>query len=254
MTRMTRPNANWQPPRGLDRTRPREIRLTGNSIALLAGIAGLLIGSVAVFVILFGVAKQQGEEQRLLREEGSDAQAVVTRLWRGSGESKPGWVSYSFAPNSRDVLYQGSAKIPMRLWRNLQAGTTIAVRFVSAHPEINLPLAVGNRATPIWLAPLTAMTLIATAGLLTLPLRKQRFLLTEGRPAPGRVTGLKKTHNGTVVQYEYQVLSGAMRTGRGEPMRKPPGVGSHVVVIYDPDNPRKHALYPLSLVRLRREG
>jgi hypothetical protein len=125
------------------------------------------------------------------------------------------------------------------------------VRFMPATPQRNRPQAVDSRRISLVLAPLTAIMLIVMAGLLTLPLRTQRYLLVEGRSARGRVAGWKKTHNGTIVQFEYQVLSGAHKKGSSRPTRKPPQVGSPVVVLYDKDNPGRHSLYPLPLVRLR---
>jgi Protein of unknown function (DUF3592) len=241
----------WEPPQGLDRLRPREVRLTPGGIALVMGLGVLLIGAVASFVILTNVSRKQAEEQRLLREEGADTGAVVTRLWRSSEKSNPAWVSYTFSANQNAVVYEGRSRIPLNYWRRLQPGSTIAIRFVPAHPEMNHPLAAANRPTPPWLPTLMSAGLVAMALVLTHPLRRQRFLLIEGRAAPGRVTSLKKTDKGSVVQYEYRILSGATKTGRSGPMRKPPGIGSSIVVIYDPEDPRRQALYPLPLVRLR---
>ncbi len=250
---MTKPQTIWEPPLGLDRLRPRDVRLTGEAIALLVLVGALLIGAVASLVLLTDVTREQNEEQRLLREEGSDAQGIVTRLWRTSEKSNPGWASYTFTSSKDGAVHEGRSRIPVRLWNSLRTGSMISIRFVPTRPEMNRPEMIERNPTPIWVAPMTAAALAATAGLLTLPLRKQRFLLVEGRPAPGRVTGLKKTDKGSIVQFEYQVLSGATRSGRSGPMRKPPGVGSNVVVIYDPNDPERHALYPLRLVKLTSE-
>jgi hypothetical protein len=241
----------WEPPRGLDRSRPREVRLTGSGIALLLGLFALTTGAVASFVILTNASLKQGEEQRLLREEGADAEAVVTRLWRSSEKSNPAWVSYIFTPYNGATVHEGRSRIAVSFWRKLRPGSTIAIRFVRAHPEMNRPLAAESRPTPRWLGTLTSGVLVAIAGVLTLRLNRQRFLLIEGRAAPGQVISLKKTDKGYRAQYEYRILSGATKTGRSGPMRKPPAIGSSVVVIYDPDDPARQALYPFPLVRLR---
>ena len=82
-------------------------------------------------------------------------------------------------------------------------------------------------------------------------LRKQMQLLTEGRPAPGIVTRHRRTKDGTIIRYEFALLNGATAKGRGQ-TRRPPPIGSRICVLYDPENPRRNAPYPLYLVRLTR--
>jgi hypothetical protein len=84
---------------------------------------------------------------------------------------------------------------------------------------------------------------------LAMLLRKQVRLLTEGRPAPGIVTGWRRTKGGTVLRYEFVLLNGATAKGRGK-SRRPPAIGSPICVLYDPENPRRNAPYPLCLVKL----
>ena len=82
----------------------------------------------------------------------------------------------------------------------------------------------------------------------------QRRLLAEGRPALARVTGSKRVvagHGGHHhVQYEFRILSGAKRAGACDVRRNPPSPGATLVILYDSDEPRRQARYPLSLVRL----
>jgi hypothetical protein len=80
-------------------------------------------------------------------------------------------------------------------------------------------------------------------------LQRQARLLSEGRPAPGRVTKFKRSDKGMVVYYEFRLLSGATVKGRSQ-TRKPPLEGALVCVLYDPEKPRRNSLYPLPLVRL----
>ena len=48
-----------------------------------------------------------------------------------------------------------------------------------------------------------------------------------------------------------RLLSGAVRKGHSSAnKRSVPAVGSVICVIYDPDNPRRNAVYPFSLVEL----
>jgi hypothetical protein len=93
-----------------------------------------------------------------------------------------------------------------------------------------------------------AAFLAAVGGLFTIPLRYQGWLLAEGRPALAVVTRHAKTDKGTVIHYEFTMLSGSQGKGRSGPSRKPLAVGATLCVFYDPDNPRRNAPYPLPLV------
>jgi hypothetical protein len=244
---MLNPYLNWKAPAGLDRCRPREVRLTAQGIVLLLIGEAALVGAVLTFLALMHVATQQAQ----LREAGGVANATVTSLWRNRGESRPTMVAYRFAGPDGGNIYEGSAKIPLHIWRNLQVGSALQVRYDRANPSMNVPIGSENRAPPLWLAPLAALGLCALGALVTTPVVKQLRLLAEGRAAPGRVMSLKKTHKGTVVHYEFRLLSGATRTGNTGPLQKPPASGSIVPVLYDSDDPRRQAVYPLALARLR---
>jgi hypothetical protein len=91
------------------------------------------------------------------------------------------------------------------------------------------------------------------AFLLPIAVRREARLLAEGRPAPGRVTGFKRAGKTIQVQYEFHLLNGALVKGKVN-RSKPPIEGTTVCVLYDPENPRRNAPYPLSLVRLENVG
>jgi len=96
---------------------------------------------------------------------------------------------------------------------------------------------------------LVAAMVAVPAFLLPIPVRREARLLAEGRPAPGRVTGFKKIDQSIRVQYEFRLLNGTVAKGKVN-RSKPPVVGAPLCVLYEPENPRRNALYPLSLVRL----
>ena len=62
------------------------------------------------------------------------------------------------------------------------------------------------------------------------------------------MTGIRKSKS-IVLLYEFQLLDGTNVKGRSD-VRKVPAEGTALCVLYLPDNPRRNALYPLSLVRL----
>jgi len=239
-------NRNWIPPDSLGYSSLRPVRLSGLGI-FLAGIATLLvIGAFVLGIFLARTARRQAEERRLLGAQGVTADAVITRQWRTDDKSPEHRVAYRF--EYQGSIYTRSVNAPLRQWRDLSVGATLPVRFVPSQPTISHPVAWQSRDLPAWF-PYAMAALIAALGcLVTLPISSQMRLLAEGRPAPGRVTGIRKSKS-IVVLYEFQLLDGTTAKGRSD-VRKVPAEGATLCVLYLPDNPRRNALYPLSLVRL----
>ncbi len=238
----------WTPPDGLWHSPPREVSLTGNGRALL-GLAVALLACAPVAGILLGVLfNRQADERRLLREQGVPAQARITRLWRHRGEQRRHRAEYTFTANASE--YHGQTELARRIWITLAPGSPLPVRYLPTNPDLHQ---VGNRerkAAPLWVAYLVAVAVATGGGLALLPIRSQRRLLSEGRPALAVVSKHTKGQHGQVSHYEFQVLSGATAAGRCGPAKKPAAIGSTLCVLYNPDNPRWNAPYPLSLVRL----
>src|SRR5438128_1077302 len=215
---------NWRRPDGLDRSRPREVRLTAGGKGLLSLAAIFLAAGVVVAIGLGIVTAREAEEHRLLREQGADTEAVVTRLWRDSGESKQPWVAYRFTAG--DHTYHGRAKIRHATWVRLSVGSPLPVRFVPSHPEINRPLGTQSKSTSLWVPYLVGAGFAAFGWLTTLPVQIHHRFLTEGRAAPGVVTRHEKSDKETTVHYEFLLLSGSTAKGHSWSGKQPPPVGS----------------------------
>jgi hypothetical protein len=239
---------SWTPPDGLGYSSLRPVRLTGGGIALVVVAVAMLLGAVAAGIGLGITVRRQAKEQLLLREQGVDTDAQVTRLWRStSKEDRRYWVAYRFTVQER--AYEARKKVSTRIWQTLTVGSSLPVRYLPSDPKVNHPTEWDDTPMPNWLPYLLSGALVAIAFGCTIPLRIQMRLLTEGRPAPGIVTGHRRTRDGTILRYEFQLLNGATAKGRGQ-SRRPPGIGSPVCVLYDPENPRRNAPYPLTLVKL----
>jgi hypothetical protein len=238
---------SWTPPDGLGYSSLRPVRLTGGGIALLVVAAMMALGAVPAVIGLGATARRQAKDHRLLQEQGVNTEAQITRVWRSSGKDSQHLVSYRFTVQER--AYAARKAVPQRIWQGLEAGATLPVRFLPSDPKVNHPTEWNDTPMPPWVPYLVFAGLAAIASVLATRLRIQMRLLTEGRPAPGIVTGLRRTKNGTVIRYEFKLLSGATAKGRGQ-SRLPPAIGSPICVLYDPENPRRNAPYPLSLVRL----
>jgi hypothetical protein len=241
---------NWTPPDGLGYSSLRPVQLTAGGIALLVVAGLMLLGAVAAAIGLGTMARRQVKDQRLLQEQGVNTDARITRVWRSTGEDKQHWVSYRFTAEER--AYDMRKKVPTRIWQTLKAGSSLLVRFLPSNPKVNHPTGWNDTPMPLWVPYLVSLAQAVIAWGCTIPLRIQMRLLTEGRPAQGTVTAHRRTKDGTILRYEFVLLNGATAKGRGGQSRHPAAIGSPICVLYDPENPRRNAPYPLSLVKLTR--
>ncbi len=245
---------SWTPPDGLDRCRPREIRLTQDGKGLMMAVILMMGGALVAGIALSAVIAVQLREARLLREEGVVTEGRITRLWRDRDKSKQPRMSYSYT--SRGQTYEKDAKVSTRVWAGLRTGLPLPVRYVPSEPEISVPFDRERTVLPLWLPPAMAFGLGLIGFLITLPLRKQRRLLSEGRAAPGLVTQAGKVRRGPhgqamgKIHYEFSLLSGAVVRGTAGPVKNPPDVDAVITVLYDAEEPAQNAVYPLTLVRL----
>jgi hypothetical protein len=217
----------------------------------LAGLAASLVGAgFAAGIVLFSLASSQQREQLRLHERGVDVDATVTRLWISDGENPRRFVAFRFDAGGR--RFNGQQQIPQDLWRTLMVGSAIPLRYDPSNPAVHMPFGGRRRTLSHSVAFAAALTLAMLGAIVALPLRSQRRLLVEGRPAPAVVTTrrLNKSAHGShyQIEYEFRLLNGAPRTGRsgGGKMLE----GQNIAVLYEPDNPARNAPYPLSLVRL----
>lgn len=245
---------HWTPPDSLGYSSLRPVRLTRLGITLAILAAATLIGATVLGVILDRTARRQNVEQSLLRTQGIPATAVITRVWRNNGGRRSeergearNRVAYYFEYAGR--RYARNMQVPTIIWRDLAEGAPLPVRFVPSRPSINHPTAWSSRPLALWVPYVIAPALAGVALVMLIPLRRQIRLLTEGRPAPGRVTGIKKADKVLVVRYEFHLLSGTVAKGKSNAAKAPDG-DVPLCVLYDPENPRRNTLYPLSLVRL----
>jgi Protein of unknown function (DUF3592) len=239
----------WIPPDGLGYSGLRPVRLTPGGWVLAVVAAIFMLGGPVLGVYLWNQSQRQGAARERLDREGVAAQAAITRLWRTGGKSPSDRVSYRFEDGT--AIVTGTSHVPSRTWRTLHVGDTLPVRYVPADPSINHPAAWPMDVTPDWLSFLIAAILIGEAGLILFMLWRQWYLLGEGRPAPGVVLDARRVGSRSTVRYEFRALSGAVLKGRCR-SKSPaiPGEGSAVCVLYDPENPKRNAMYPFQLVRL----
>jgi hypothetical protein len=158
-------------------------------------------------------------------------------------------VTYEFQAEGR--TYHRSVGAPLSVWKKLAPGSPLTVRFLPSDPAHNHPSDWAESTMPLWLALLLGCLLAAGGGVLVLVLRWQLALLSEGRPAPAVVTRYSHAQHGQKnIHYEFPLFGGGMAKGRRGPSRRLPAIGATLCVIYDRENPRRNALYPLKMAKL----
>jgi Protein of unknown function (DUF3592) len=242
----------WKPPAGLSASPPRDIRLSSGGVILVAAIAILSLGGIGAGIALGFQAKREALQQEELRREGVEATAVITRLWQTHDKDRRPRVSYQFHYNG--AIYGGDSEPPRAIWRELRTGSTLAIRFLPSAPGVSQPVPWRNSPTPMLLAVFVGLLLSSIGAVLTLPLRQQRRLLREGRAAPAIVTGYSRVKNGRLLRYQFPLLNGSVIQGKGTATKTYPETGSTICVLYDRDNPRRSAPYPLPLVEVASLG
>ena len=242
--------AQWSPPPELLRSLPRPVAWKARGIALAVLAIALGAGAVAAGTGLSTVAGREARETRQLQDQGQNVEATITRVWRSRDKEKTPRVAYQFEFDGR--TWQGESTAPRATWESLREGSPLTVRFVAANPLLNHPAGWHRSDMPMWLPYLLSASLAIGALLPVFALRREKRLLAEGRAAAAVVTGYGRTKQGKLVKYEFRAPDGAKISGRSGPVKTWPPLAATVCILYDPDNPRRNALYPLCLVRLAR--
>ena len=234
-------------PSELLRSIPREVRLT--AAGRIAAIVALLLFLAAVIMSAwFFALTLRGQEQK---HGTSRTTGRIVRLNETRGDH-PRWVvTYRYDVDGHP--YQGTARLGRRDRQHFEVGEAIGVNYLAADPETHWIDGYESPGVPAVVAPF-AFVAFGSAGLvLLIGIRRQMALLSYGRPALALVTGARKVGHGEHrryrLSYTYGLLSGATQTGSLEMRKKPPAAGSEIIILYDPDNPKRRARYPMSLVR-----
>lgn len=244
---------HWTPPRELAASSPRSVRLTRAGIALIVLAAVMFLGGIALGIVIKTAGNRQKSERDQLSQQGREVQGIITRLWRTTDKESRNMVAYQFDFDGH--IYRKSVEASRRVWKTLVLGAPLAIRFVPSNPVLNRPRDWARDPMPDWPPFLIGLLFAGLAALFVFFVRRQMHLLSDGRPAPGVVTHYSDAQHGQKnVHYEFPLMSGSIAKGSSGPSRKPPAIGETLCVIYDRDNPRRNAAYPLELVKLENAG
>jgi hypothetical protein len=208
---------------------------------------------LGIGIWLSDLAGRERERSRLVDAEAAATEAEVTDIRRAGENKSRRRVSYQFTVDGR--TWSGAGSLRNRESGNLQRGSLLKVEYLPSDPGRNWIAGRRPGGIPMWAGPLVGSGCILAAFVIWRVMHRQRRLLASGRPAPARVTGTKRVQRGEgkvhQVSYEFQLLSGATRTGSFDKQKNPPPEGSTLTIIYDSDNPARHGRYPFSLYHLK---
>ena len=239
----------WQPPEELTRAVPRRIRLTS---------AGIFWGLITVFVIVAGgdgslwfasyIRGQEAEVNRMF-VEGQETEGIVTRLVETHGRGPHYTVHYRYSANG--VTWDARpANIRKQHWKDLRVGSLIAVRYLPSDPSTNILSADPPHVQPFWFPIVLFPLVCAVSSLICLMLLRARRYLAYGVPAPARVIHVTpRPGSASTIDYQFPLAEGS--AGQGSCLTSdPPPEGSIVCIVYDPKNPSRNTLYPITLAKL----
>jgi hypothetical protein len=243
---------DWRPPSELERSTPRPIRLTGAGRAVTAAMILMIAGSVALGVWLSALRHREQARAAALAAEGVTVEAQIVRTGIDSAEDRRPFVVYEYTAGGR--TYQGRTTLQRSDSGRFPEGAAATVRYLPAEPGRSWLAGHGPEGPPAWVPFVAPTGMIIGAVAIAFSLRRQRRLLAEGRPAQGRVISSRRVYtqhsSGYRVVCELRTRYGATLKVKLRSSRRPPAQGSVVTMLYDPDVPKRAAIYPLPLVRV----
>lgn len=241
-------DSEWRLPPGLSRSSNRDVELRAGGIIALVAFAGMVLGGLGLGAYLYGEAGRQRREAEALDSTQARTTAFITALTRSHDEHAERRVQFRYVVDGKP--YTRKIEVPSRIWQKLQVGADLEIRYLPEKPKVSRAVEWRNRPLPTLVAYLPPFSLFIPGLIMAWMVRMQTQLLSDGRVAQGRVTKIVRgSHGGKYVQYEYRLPNGELRKGRAERCKRNEA-GETVCVLYDPDRPRRSALYPLSMVRL----
>jgi hypothetical protein len=238
-------------PRELIAAAPRVTRLSALGILAMLAAGVLLAGAVISGFLLFRAAERGRARLEQIHRQAVTAPGEVEELGRDRGRDRQHFARFRYTVEGR--AYGGRTYLGEGEWRSLRVGAPVQVGYLPTDPGTGWLTGHEPEGVPLWSVPLAIAGGGIGAFVLLWKVRRQRRLLSEGRPAVARVTRSQRVGYGQYrrnrIHYEFQVLSGAARAGWYESRRKPPPGGTELVILYDVYDHRRQARYPMPLVR-----
>jgi hypothetical protein len=252
---VVRAQEKWRPPSELLRSTPRSVSLTWLGI-VLSCLAVLLLGGGAFLGPWLFV--QAGRDQALLERmavEGAVTGGTVRSIGLAHGEDNHRKITFRYEVNGKS--YDTSTTVGSNAAKGLQEAGGVQVRYLATDPSRSWIVGHEPQRTPVWVSPLAGLGMMVGPALIFFQLKRQRSLLTEGRPAVGVTTRIGWAggyHDGEGkyrARYQFRAQDGQTYKGSFRGSKRGCGaVGDSITVLYDADNPKRSTRYPMQFVRI----
>ncbi len=243
---------HWRPPAELNRSTPRPVRLTGAGYAAVAGAVLLFAGAVALGIFLPVQLRHAQDSAALLAAEGVTTDARIVRTGVDSSKNHEPFVVYEFHADGR--RYEHRMTIYRRDQEGYYVGAAARFRYLPGNPRESWLEGYGPKGPPAWVFVVAPLPLVIGAVCITFNVRRQRHLLAEGKTAQGRVVSYRRNYMDKTRRYraiyELRTVSGSVYKAKIYSKSRPAEPGTRVTMLYNPDNPKQAAPYPLQFVKL----
>jgi hypothetical protein len=243
----------WTPPPELSGTGMREVTLSRSGVGVLVAAAFFAVGGVVLGIALVEKSVHESNELAAVHSQGQDTEGRITRLWREDDKERTPRVTYEIQVDGR--AYGRAARAPLKVWKSLSMDSPLPIRYLPSDPSHSHPRDWAEPALPLAVGPFVGMLMAGVGVLFVVFVQRQKALLRDGRPAPAIITRSSRgPHGEKFAHYEFALLGGSVMKGKSGSRRKLPTIGDTLCVIYDRDNPKRNATYPLDLVRVPARG
>lgn len=229
------------------------VRLTAGGKFLAAVAVLFAAAAVATTVVLSAAFARSQKEVAARASDSVHAHARVLDVVELKGKEDRRWaVNYTYEVD-------GASRAGQTRVRRIDRGSYVpgrdtTITYLTSDPTRSWLAGYEPEGMPVFVIPMAALGLLASAALIGWQIRSQWILLEEGRVVPARITGLKKVHHSHGgqsfrVNCEFRTLSGALHIGRFDARRQVAEPGAETTIVYHRDDPGWHARYPLPFVR-----
>lgn len=244
-----------QIPEELLRSVPRDCRLTTGGKVLLGLAIAMILGAVAFGVGVYISTTRATALKKQMASEGKVAQGVVIKTYRtGDENSKHDVFVYEFGFGGR--TFHGRTEIKVHGSPSYPVGSSVPVRYLPAHPDKNWIEGHQPGSIPLFVIPLFAGGMLAGAYAIFFSVQRQKALVGEGRAALAKVKKVQRVwrgeHKKQRAHIEFALLNGTRQEARVDFGGHAPQPDSTIVIVYDPENPRRVLRYPSPLVRVEK--
>jgi hypothetical protein len=253
-TAVARAQEKWRAPSELARSTPRSVSLTRTGIVFVCLSVLLAGGGVFLGTWLFVKAGRDQAFAQQMATEGAVTSGTVTYIGAAYGDDGHRKITFRYEVNGKS--YDTSTTVGSHAAKGLQEAGAVQVRYLESDPGQSWIVGHEPQRTPVWVSPLAGLGMMVGPLLIFFQLKRQRSLLSEGRPAVAVIMKIRwvgSNEGGGKYRASYQYLAQGGQTYKGSFRGSKRGcgaVGDSITVLYDADNPKRSTRYPMQFAKI----